>query len=79
VQVSWVEFVFSPICRIGFYIIIDALIFGIIPDNMVVETGLPAKIEPQAPGVFGYGRFVRPYNGRNGVFARILKTGMNGD
>jgi|GEM_PF-1628440 len=41
---------------------------------MVVKSGLPLKIKSQTVGMFGYGRFVGTHDGRNGIFADILKS-----
>lgn len=37
------KFVIVPIVWIVFNVIIDSLVFGVVSDNMIMESGLPAK------------------------------------
>jgi hypothetical protein len=48
---------------IVFYIFQNALISGIIANNVIVETFLPFKREPQPVGMFCYRRFIGTNNG----------------
>ena len=52
------ESVTLPFCRIVFDIIGNTLIFGIIADNMVMKSGLPAEIRVCFPGIYRAYSFV---------------------
>ncbi|MBB3840150.1 uncharacterized protein (DUF2062 family) [Runella defluvii] len=40
------KFIVIPIFGVVFDVIIDALVFGVISDNMIMKSGLPTKYNP---------------------------------
>ncbi len=58
-----VKLIILPIRRIILDVFRNSLVGTVVPDNMVMETGLPIEIQSQSVGMSGYRRFVGTDNG----------------
>jgi len=68
------EFIFLPVCRIIIYVIGNAFKFHIVPDDMIMKTGLPAEIGICFPGINRAYSFVLidDYANRTGMPLRVI-------
>ena len=72
----FIKFILLPIRRIINDIISYAFKFIIIPDYVVVKTGLPTEWKFIVIAPFRYRRFEGTYHGRNCIFSLVAKTEM---